>query len=70
MSFVLLLKTIRSEWRDETLWASRDKTKDINYKGKPYYGIKGVQKVANKYIAAGCVVIMLVGAAFHFVVVK
>jgi hypothetical protein len=59
-----------SEWRDETLWSARDKTKDKYYKDKPYYGIKGMQRISNKYIAAGCVVFMLVGAAFHFVIVK
>ncbi|XP_059350435.1 dnaJ-like protein 60 isoform X1 [Daphnia carinata] len=59
-----------NEFRDETLWESRDKSKDKYYKDKPYYGIKGVQRISNKYIAAGCVVFMLVGAAFHFIVVK
>lgn len=59
-----------SEWRDETLWGSRDKSKDRYYRDKPYYGIKGVERISNKYIAAGCVVFMLIGAAFHFVVVK
>ncbi|XP_046441840.1 dnaJ-like protein 60 [Daphnia pulex] len=59
-----------NEWRDETLWSARDKTKDKYYKDKPYYGIKGMQRISNKYIAAGCVVFMLVGAAFHFVIVK
>lgn len=29
-----------------------------------------MQRISNKYIAAGCVVFMLVGAAFHFVIVK
>lgn len=57
-------------WKDETLWSSRDKSKDKFYESKPYYGINGVKRVPNAAIAAGCVIFMMVGAAFHFVVVK
>lgn len=59
-----------NEFRDETLWESRDKSKDKYYKDKPYYGIKGVKKVSNRIIAAGCVAFMVAGAIFHFIVVK
>jgi len=59
-----------SAWRDETLWSSRDRSKDKQYQNKPYYGINGVKRVSNATIAAGCVLFMVVGAAFHFVVVK
>lgn len=58
------------EWKDETIWEFRDKSDDKNYKDKPYYGIKGVNRVSNRFIATGCILFMIAGAAFHYVVVK
>lgn len=58
------------EWRDETIWSQRDRSKDKFYQSKPYYGIKGVNRVSNTYIAAGCVMFMMLGAVFHYFVVK
>ena len=70
LCFIFNFINFYSEWRDESLWESRDKSKDKYYKDKPYYGIKGVKKVSNRFIAAGCVAFMVAGAVFHFFVVK
>lgn len=63
-------RTSHPEWRDETIWEFRDKSKDKHYQDKPYYGIKGVNRFPNSYIAAGCVLFTVVGAIFHYFVIK
>lgn len=48
----------------------RDKTAESFDKNKPYYGVKGINRVSNSWIAGGAIVLMLVGALFHFTVFK
>ncbi|XP_042214592.1 dnaJ homolog subfamily C member 4-like [Homarus americanus] len=58
-------------FRDETLWENRDRSEDHKYEGRPYYGIRGIdKKLPNSYIAAGAILFMVVGAIFHFFIAK
>ncbi|XP_068210554.1 dnaJ homolog subfamily C member 4-like [Palaemon carinicauda] len=53
-------------FKDETLWESRDKNEDKKYEGKPYYGIKGIGRLPNNYIAFGVIIFALFGGLLHF----
>lgn len=57
-------------FKDDSLWEHRDKTEFYKNRDRPYYGVKGVKKMPNSYIAAGAVVFMIVGAVFHFFLAK
>ncbi|XP_047496153.1 dnaJ-like protein 60 isoform X2 [Penaeus chinensis] len=57
-------------FHDDSLWEMRDRSEDKKYEHHPYYGIRGVKKLPNSYIAAGAVVFMIVGAIFHFFLAK
>ena len=35
-----------------------------------YYGIKGVRRVQSIYIVYGCLIFLVVGATFHFIVFR
>lgn len=48
----------------------RDKTSEDFNKNKPYYGVKGINRVSNYWIAGGAVVVMLIGALFHYAAFK
>lgn len=48
----------------------RDKSQDKYYEGRPYYGIKGINRVHNYWIAGGAVIMMMMGALFHYVALK
>jgi len=54
-------------WKDETIWHMRDKEHDKFYEDKPYYGIKGVKRVPNLWIATAAIFFMGTGALFHYV---
>jgi len=56
-------------WRDESIWSMRDKSK-TNDTNKPYYGIKGINRVSNYWIAGGTIVVMLFGTFFHYTALK
>ncbi|XP_065562682.1 dnaJ-like protein 60 [Artemia franciscana] len=57
-------------WKDSSIWEFRDKSKDQYYKSRPYYGIKGLQRVTNGQIVAACFIFMAVGASFHYFFIK
>ncbi|KAK8395684.1 hypothetical protein O3P69_005644 [Scylla paramamosain] len=57
-------------FHDDSLWEHRDKTEFYKNKDRPYYGVKGVKKLPNSYIAAGAVIFMVVGASFYFYIAK
>lgn len=57
-------------FRDDSLWEHRDKTEFYKNRDKPFYGVKGVKKLPNSYIAAGAVIFMVVGAVFHIFLAK
>lgn len=59
-----------SRWRDETIWEMRDKDRDKFYTDQPYYGIRGLKRVNNLWIAAAAVMVMGLGAVFHFVALR
>lgn len=48
---------------DETIWYMRDRSKDAGGGSENYYGIRGVRRVPNSYILAGCMVLMVIGTA-------
>ncbi|KAK8752794.1 hypothetical protein OTU49_007668, partial [Cherax quadricarinatus] len=54
-------------FKDDTLWEMRDRREDHKYEGRPYYGIRGInKKLPNSYIAAGAFLFMIIGTIFHF----
>ncbi len=48
----------------------RDKTAESFDKNKPYYGMKGVNRVSNGWIAGGAIFVMLFGALVHYTAFK
>jgi len=55
-------------WRDESIYSMRDKTsQDFN---GDYYGIKGVKRVSNYWIAGGAVFVMMLGTLMHYTAFK
>lgn len=57
-------------FHDDSLWEHRDKSEFYKNRDQPYYGVKGIKKLPNSYIAAGAVVFMVVGASFYFYIAK
>lgn len=55
---------------DETIWSMRDKSKDSEFKDKPYYGMKGLKRQPNSYILVGIVVWILIGCSIHFLLLS
>lgn len=55
---------------DETIWSMRDKSKDSEFKDKPYYGMKGLKRQPNSYILVGIVVWILIGCSIHFLLLR
>uniref|UniRef100_T1JMB0 J domain-containing protein n=1 Tax=Strigamia maritima TaxID=126957 RepID=T1JMB0_STRMM len=53
-------------WHDRTFWEYRDRSKDSQYEGKPYYGIKGVKRMSNIWIASACIAFMLIGTVLQY----
>jgi hypothetical protein len=48
----------------------RDTGQDKFYENQPYYGIKGLKRMPNLWIAAGAMFLMGCGAIFHYVAFK
>ena len=44
----------------------RDKSKDKDFEGKPYYGFTNMKRLSNMDILMGCFAIMAVGAILHY----
>jgi len=57
-------------WRDQTIWEMRDRSDDKFYEDRPYYGIKGIRRVSNLWIAGGAVMVLCIGAACQFVALR
>ncbi len=66
----IVLHEIFIRWRDESIWSMRDKSKDKSYDRNSYYGIKGVSRKPNSWIAGAAILLMGVGALFHYVAFK
>ncbi|XP_066983137.1 dnaJ homolog subfamily C member 4-like [Macrobrachium rosenbergii] len=56
----------RVVFHDDSLWESRDRGEDKKYEGRSYYGIKGVRRLPNNYIAFGAIIFALLGGLLHF----
>jgi len=56
-----------SAWRDESIWSMRDRRKDKGPNDSSYYGIKGVTRKPNSWVALGACALMLAGAVVHYV---
>ncbi|XP_076054039.1 dnaJ homolog subfamily C member 4-like isoform X2 [Oratosquilla oratoria] len=60
----------RVVFHDESIWEMRDKSKDGMYADRPYYGVPGVKKLPNSYIAGGAILFMVFGIIVHYFVIK
>jgi curved DNA-binding protein CbpA len=59
------------EFRDPSIWTMRDRSQDYKYdKSKPIYGIKGLNKVSNGWIAAGALLVMCIGTVIQLTAIK
>jgi len=56
-------------WRDESIWYMRDRRNDSK-ESRHYYGIPGIKRLPNLWIAGGTVLIMAIGAYLHYVAIK
>ncbi|RXG73737.1 hypothetical protein Avbf_00750 [Armadillidium vulgare] len=63
----------RDYFYEDTVGRNRRFYEESFYRGrkgfdgeKPYYGIKGVKRLPNSYIAAGIVMFMMLGSLFHY----
>jgi len=53
-------------FKDESLYANRDRSQDAKYRNANYYPFTGIKnKVPNWYIAAGAMIFMIVGGVIH-----
>ncbi|CAG7721791.1 unnamed protein product [Allacma fusca] len=58
-------------FRDESFWSIRSKSKDYRQREpKPIYGIKGINKVSNGWIAAGAILVMCIGTLIQMTALK
>ncbi|XP_074652878.1 uncharacterized protein LOC141907200 [Tubulanus polymorphus] len=55
---------------DETIWSMRDKSKDNTSNRHGYYGFRGVNRVSNTVIVAGCLLFIGIGATLHYFAVR
>ncbi|CAG9826708.1 unnamed protein product [Diabrotica balteata] len=55
-----------NQWTDRTFYANRDRSKDDMYMQKPYYGIKGQERVSNFKVVVICLTLasFVVGLQF------
>uniref|UniRef100_A0A6P7F0C5 DnaJ-like protein 60 n=1 Tax=Diabrotica virgifera virgifera TaxID=50390 RepID=A0A6P7F0C5_DIAVI len=55
-----------NQWTDNTFYANRDRNKDDMYMQKPYYGIKGQERVSNFKVVVICLALasFIVGLQF------
>ncbi|CAL4125634.1 unnamed protein product [Meganyctiphanes norvegica] len=61
----------RVVFHDDTIWETRDRSKDSQYANKPYYGVPGIKKkLSNTFIAGGAIVFMIIGSIIHFFIAK
>ena len=56
----------QQQFWDETIWHMRDKSKDKDFEGKPYYGFTNIKRLSNMDILMGCFAIMALGAILHY----
>ena len=48
----------------------RDKSKDKDFEGKPYYGFTNIKRLSNLDIMMGCFAVMAIGAVFHYFAIR
>ncbi|XP_014774589.1 dnaJ homolog subfamily C member 4 [Octopus bimaculoides] len=55
---------------DETIWHMRNKSKDQEFKDRPYYSIKGLRRQPNSYILFGILIWVVVGVFAHYFLIN
>ncbi|GAB1608580.1 dnaJ homolog subfamily C member 4-like [Argonauta hians] len=55
---------------DETIWHMRDKSKDQNFRNRPYYSIRGLRRQPNSYILVGIFAWVVVGVFVHYFLIS
>lgn len=59
-----------SPWDDPSFYHNRDRSQDVFYKNRPYYGIKGIKKQSNGTVAFVIVAITLVVFTIQMSVIR
>ncbi|XP_069679807.1 dnaJ homolog subfamily C member 4 [Periplaneta americana] len=60
----------RVVWRDESFWEFQDKTKYNSEDTSGYYGIKGVRRVPNSWIAVFCIIFSAIGLWLQVLLIR